>query len=199
MNALMSRMSPAATNMIRMDHSHVLMQFHKLEPGISRSVREATVKTICTALEIHAQLEEEIFYPALREVLDAAGIQLEPLNHAVPEHNTMKELIARIRSLSVDDPAQMEAVYELMRAVIHHVADEETVVLPAAEKHLAQHLSELGARMTRRRLELAGPRAAEIAGNLVKASPGKTALMVAGTLTAGALLVGSMRRSSRWQ
>ncbi|MGC4080018.1 MAG: hemerythrin domain-containing protein [Rubrivivax sp.] len=191
MNPLLAKMSPTATRLIRMDHSHVMTQFHKLEPGLSRTAREATVRNICAALEIHAQLEEEIFYPALRET----GAELPQLEHSVPEHDEMRGLIERVRSLEAQPDAQQLALNDLMRAVIHHVAEEETSLLPAAEQRLADRLAELGARMTERRMELAKPHAGQIAADMARSSPGTAALVVAGTVAAGALLLGSLKRS----
>ena len=191
MNTLLSKVSPTVTKMIRMDHTHVMTQFHKLEPGISRSAREATVRNICTALEIHAQLEEEILYPALREL----GVESEQLDHGVPEHDRMRMLIERIRGLDADDPAQAEAMCELMRAVMHHVADEETTLLPLAESRLGDRLAELGAKMTQRRMQLAKPHVGQMAADMARASPAKTALVVAGTVAAGALLIGGVKRA----
>ena len=191
MNPIVTRLSPTATKMIRMDHSHVLAQFHKLDPETNETVRGGVLRSICAALEIHAQLEEEIFYPALR----SAGIQLPDLNKSVPEHDEMRRLIERVRSLGTDGSQQNDAIYELMNAVMHHVADEETKLLPAAEKALGkERLSELGAEMTSRRLELAKPRAAELALDMAKAAPGKTALATVGVLVAGTMIVNRMRR-----
>ena len=51
-----------------MDHSHVMVTSHKYQPDLSPGRKKAIVETCCRALEIHAQLEEEIFYPALRDV-----------------------------------------------------------------------------------------------------------------------------------
>lgn len=191
MNPIVTRLSPTATKMIRMDHSHVLAQFHKLDPETNETVRGGVLRSICAALEIHAQLEEEIFYPALR----SAGIQLPDLNKSVPEHDEMRRLIERVRSLGTDGSQQNDAIYELMNAVMHHVADEETKLLPAAEKALGkERLSELGAEMTSRRLALAKPRAAELALDMAKAAPGKTALATVGVLVAGTMIVNHMRR-----
>lgn len=197
MNALLAKLSPTATRLIRMDHSHVTALFHKLTPDTTASVREATVRDICTALEIHAQLEEEIFYPALRSV----GADMAELDKSVPEHDEMRRLIARVRSLDGEPFAQAEAVGALMRAVLHHVADEETVLLPLAEDRLEDRLAELGARMTERRIELAKPNVGQMAVDLARASPAKAVMVmvVAGTLTAGALLLSKMRRGSRRQ
>ena len=66
MNSMMSRISPSAANMIRMDHTHVLASFHQYSPDSRPQTRKALANSICLALEIHAQLEEELFYPALR-------------------------------------------------------------------------------------------------------------------------------------
>jgi hypothetical protein len=83
-----------------------------------------------------------------------------------------------------------------MREVIHHMADEETVLLPAAEAALADRLSELGARMTQRRLQLAAPHAGEMAANQMRAMPAST-MLVAGGLLAGAYLLGRGREHRR--
>ena len=191
MNPIVSKLSPTATKMIRMDHSHVLAQFHKLDLDTSETVRSGVMRSICAALEIHAQLEEEIFYPALR----TAGLQLPELAKSVPEHDEMRRLIERSRSAGTDGGQQNDAICALMNAVMHHVADEETKLLPAAEKMLGkERLAQLGAEMTTRRLELAKPRAGELIVDMAKAAPGKTALATVGVLVAGTMLVNRMRR-----
>ena len=80
------------------DHSHVLAQFHKLDPETNPTVRSGVLRSICAALEIHAQLEEEIFYPALR----TAGIQTPVLDKSEPEHDAMRRLIERVRAAGTD-------------------------------------------------------------------------------------------------
>lgn len=185
MNALFNKLSPSITDMIRLDHTHVMATFHKFEPSASATTKEGLVKTVCVALEIHAQLEEEIFYPALQAT--AAGNEV--LGKSKPEHDEMRRLIAELRALTPADAGYDDRFLELMRDVIHHVADEETVLLPLAERVLADQLGELGARMTRRRFELAGPRAGEIAMNHVKGMPATTMLMAAGGLMAGGYLL----------
>ena len=176
---------PTVTNMIRADHTHTLATFHQYEIDTSPGTKRALVNTICAGLEIHAQLEEEFFYPALRRVVTDPVV----LDKSVPEHDEMRRLIARLREMEPSDADYDRTFMELMRDVLHHVADEETVLLPAAERMLAGELGELGAKMTRRRLELSAPRAGEIAGNTIRALPASTMLMSVGAVLAGSLML----------
>lgn len=184
MNPILSALSPTATNMIRLDHTHVLATFHRYKADTAPGTKQALAETICLALEIHAQLEEEIFYPAVRALMP----DNEAVRKSVPEHDEMKRLIAKLRQLKSPDLEFDDTLLELMRDVIHHVADEETILLPAAERSLGDQLSELGAQMTKRRLELAAPRAGQIAGNMVRGMPGTTAVMLAAMLGTGWLM-----------
>ena len=174
MNPLLQRLSPSVTNMIRMDHAHVLTTFHQYQANTSPRVKKGLADTICVALEIHAQLEEEIFYPALRAIADT-----ELLQKSVPEHDQMRRLITQLRNLGPSDESYDKTLCELMNSVMHHVADEETLLLPAAERVLSERLGELGAEMTKRRLQLAAPRTGEIAGGMARS-------LGAGGLVAGA-------------
>jgi hemerythrin superfamily protein len=184
MNPLMTHLSPSITRMIRLDHTHAMSLFHKYEVDARPERKKAIVESACLALEIHAQLEEELFYPALREV----AADNEALQKAEPEHAEMKRLIGTLREMQPTDPEYDLRFNELMRDVLHHVADEESMLLPAAELLLKNRLGELGAQMTKRRFELAGPRMGEIAGHTIRAMPGATMLMAGGLLAGGLLL-----------
>jgi hemerythrin superfamily protein len=171
----LSKLSPSITDMIRMDHSHVLLSFHQYTADARPRVKKALTETICTALEIHATLEEECFYPAMR-LLDGADPVIQK---SVPEHDDMRRLIAELRASEAIDARHDQLLMELMQKVIHHVADEETVLLPQAERRLGKdQLSEMGARMTSRRLQLAGPRAGSIAANTAVGFSGSTTALV---------------------
>jgi len=192
MKAMMSRLSPGATTIIRMDHTHVLSTFHSYRIDSPPERKRTLADTISLALEIHAKLEEEIFYPAMRRY-DANLV-----DKSVPEHNEMRRLIARLREIDAQDQTFDSTLMELMRNVMRHVADEETILLPDAERVLgADRLNDLGVEMTRRRFELAGPRADEIAVNTVRAFPAAT-LAIAGVVALVAFLGGlAMTRSPR--
>ncbi len=177
----MSKLSPSITDMIRFDHSHVLVTFHQYTGTTRNSVKKALAETICDALEIHATLEEEIFYPAFR-MIDAGNTVIQK---AEPEHMEMKRLIAELRGCDANSQRHDDIVHELMRDVMHHVADEETVLLPKAERIMTtSRLDELGAQMTRRRLELLKPKAGRIAKNTAVGFSGSTTAIVVGLASA---------------
>lgn len=177
----LKKLSPSITDMIRFDHSHVMVTFHQYTTTSRTSVKKALADTICDALEIHATLEEEIFYPVMRR-LDAG----EPvLQKSEPEHDEMRRMIAELRATKASDSRHDTILHELMRDVIHHVADEETVILPSAERLLGkERLEELGADMTRRRLQLLKPKAGQIAKNTAVGFSGSTTAIVVGLASA---------------
>jgi hemerythrin superfamily protein len=177
----LNQLSPTITDMIRFDHSHVMVTFHQYTRDKAPSVKKALADTICTALEIHATLEEEVFYPVMRQ-LDKG----EPFIHkAEPEHNEMRRIIAELRRTSGSDPRHDRLIMELMRDVIHHVADEETTLLPQAESLMSKaRLSELGSQMTKRRMELVAPKAGKLAKSHAVGFSGSTTAMVVGLASA---------------
>ena len=183
MNSIAKALVPNATNMIRLDHTHVLATFHQYTPTSRPQVKLGLVNTTCLALEVHAQLEEEIFYPAIRAVSDNEGIK-----KSVPEHDEMRRLIALLRGMEPEDTRYDETYMALMRDVLRHIADEETVLLPEAEKRLQDQLQELGSKMMKRRMQLVAPRTADIAVNMARAIPAPSMAMLAGAVAAGVVL-----------
>ena len=152
MHALLNRVSPSATDMIRADHTRVMAVFHRYGLDASPRAKQRIVGSICAALEVHARVEEEIFYPALR----AADNSLID-EQLVPEHDEMRKLIAALRAMDPASDQYDPTFMELIRIVVHHVADEETIVLPHAESVLADSLPLLGRQMAKRRLQLKAP------------------------------------------
>jgi hypothetical protein len=190
MNSLLHKIAPSATDMLRADHTRVLAAFHRYDVDGGPALKQAIVNTICLALEVHAQIEEEIFYPAMR------GVDPGVIDKSLPEHDEMHRRIASLRAMDPSSPQYDDNVMELMRNVMHHVADEETTLLPDAEKRMASRLGELGAVMTKRRLQLKAPRAGEMALNTARAMPKTMVLLGAGAVAAAAGLTLFFRRKS---
>jgi hemerythrin superfamily protein len=112
--------------------------------------RPALARKICNELTVHAQIEEEIFYPALREVIDAP----ELLDQAQAEHQQAKELIAQIQGMKQGGSAMDERVSELARVIEQHVKEERDHLFPKARAVDALDLDELGAKLKERQQQL---------------------------------------------
>ena len=187
MFGLLKTVGPSATDMIRADHTRVLAAFHRYKADSSPQRKKAIADMICTSLQVHAKIEEEIFYPAMRQARSTLLDELEP------EHEEMRSLIAALSGLQPGEAQYDLTFLELMRAVMHHVADEETMLLTNAESVLADRLGELGTQMMRRRMELMAPHAGALAGQKARAMPGGSLAMAAGALLAGLWLFRKVR------
>ena len=184
MNAVLSAVMPGAVNLLRIDHAHVMASFHHYDLGAPARTRRALARTLFLALEVHATVEEEIFYPAVHAV-DPGLIE-----NNLAEQREWRLLIARLRAMDIDAPDFDSLFLELMRGVLHHVADEETQLLPQAEALLGKsRLADLGAEMTRRRMQLTAPHAGELALEALRGAPTSTLVMAAGSLLAGSYLL----------
>jgi|GEM_PF-192418 hemerythrin superfamily protein len=202
MNSVVNRMTPSITTMIRMDHAHVMALSHRYTPDTPAARKRALITNACIALEVHAQLEEEIFYPVLRQLVP----EDEVLEKSEPEHAQVRAFVAQLRErCESGEPLDQdvdEKFFALMRAVLHHVADEEARLLPVAERMLShEELTRLGGEMTRRRLELMKPHGWEIATSTVRSFPvgaaTGAALVTAGAVALGAMLFSRSRRNGR--
>src|SRR4029079_18097754 len=116
------------------------------------SEKEALVAQICEALTVHAQIEEEIFYPAARREVDQEeGKDL--LDEAAVEHQTLKDLIERLEAAPTDDPLYDAGVKVLSEYVKHHVKEEENELFPKV-KSSQMDLEAIGRQLADRKAEL---------------------------------------------
>ena len=190
MTTVLAKIAPAATDMIRNDHARVLTTFHRYKSDASVATKRSLVASLCLALEVHAELEEQIFYPAM------ASVDTALVGRFIPEHDRMRSLIGELRTADPAEPQYDSRVMELMREVMHHVADEETALLPQAERVLGERLGELGARMMKRRLALMAPHAGELTKHKARATPITTLVLPALALIAGIALFRHVRRQA---
>lgn len=190
---VLASLSPTITNMIRMDHTHVLATFHQYTQDKKTATKQAIANNICLALEIHAQLEEEIFYPAMERVLTDDPTLLK----STPEHDEMRSLISNLRNAKPESEEFDATLRDLMREVIHHVADEETVLLPKAEKILGKKkLQELGAQMTKRRVALLKPHTGKVARDTIRSFSQSAIPLIAGFSLLGLGLITARNHKS---
>ena len=100
---------------------------------------------------MHAQIEEEIFYPALRKAVPGAA---DVLDEAEAEHAQAKQLIAQIRGLRTADAGMDELIAELARAIEHHVKEERDELFPKARSTSGLDLGALALQLRQRQQEL---------------------------------------------
>jgi hypothetical protein len=98
------------------------------EDASPAAVRHQLALKICQDISVHAQIEEEIFYPAVRE---AIGEEL--IDHAEEEHAQAKEKIAQIQGMSADDDQLDASVKELATLIDEHVLEEREKVFLQAQ------------------------------------------------------------------
>lgn len=145
-----TRPSHGATDLLREDHRRVNSLFHQYEAqNIPQGASPAIVQQLCAELEIHAQLEEEIFYPTLRKHLDEDGQR--QIDEGMREHQQIKELVEQVRQFVAKGNPYDHLVQDLYKIVDHHVYEEEQNILPKAEQHLGDQLEELGSHMRERK------------------------------------------------
>lgn len=148
--------SPAAaeaTTLLRADHKLVSMLFDEYEATQSTAKKKRLVAEICTELSVHAQVEEEIFYPAFKQAVKDKTLVPE----ATVEHASLKALIAQIEGVEPDGEMFDAKVKVLSEFVKHHVKEEQDEMFPKA-KDSDMDLQELGAQIASRKAELVAER-----------------------------------------
>ena len=141
----------SAIDMLKADHEKVekaFEDFEKMDRSDTETCREA-VRTVCEDLKVHTTLEEEIFYPAVREAIEDEDI----MNEASVEHETAKMLIEQLENMEPDDPNYYATFTVLGEYVMHHVKEEEGEMFPEAKK-AGVDMEALGQRMQERKSEL---------------------------------------------
>jgi len=145
--------APAAAKdaiaLLKADHEAVSQLFAEFEKTRSVANKKALVAEICTALSVHAQIEEEIFYPAVKAALKDKLLVPE----ATVEHAGVKSLIAQLEGVEPDGEMYDAKVKVLSEYVKHHVKEEQTEMFPKA-KATSLDMAELGAQMAARKHEL---------------------------------------------
>lgn len=115
--------------MLKTDHRSVQDLFTRFENTDKRS-RSSIAQEVLMALEIHTTLEEELVYPAIREVIE----QEESIDEALEEHHVAKLLIKELHKMDAGDEAFAAKFKVLGEIVGHHIEEEEGEMFPQAEE-----------------------------------------------------------------
>lgn len=127
-----------------MDFFEVLKQDHQKVSGIFKQMEETTGKAtkvrqqllaqIKQELDLHAQIEETILYPVLKQAAEMRDITTE----AYEEHQEVKDLLAELEATPVEDDEWESILAELKDAVEHHVDEEENEMFTQAHEVLSE-------------------------------------------------------------
>ena len=138
-----------ATALLKADHQRVADLFEEFESAKSDKSKMSIVSKICTELTVHAQIEEEIFYPAVKAALK----DHEMVPEATVEHAAVKDLIAEVEGKEPYGEMYDAKVKVMAEFVKHHVKEEEKEMFPKVRK-TDLDLKALGDKMATRKEEL---------------------------------------------
>jgi hemerythrin superfamily protein len=144
-----------AVALIKADHRSVEQLFREFEEAGDRAykTKRQLVEQIIQELEVHATVEEEIYYPAVEAKAKKDGREL--VAEAVEEHHVVKVLLGELAGMSAEDEAFDAKVTVLTENVRHHVEEEEEELLPQSEEILGEdELTRLGEAMAARKRQL---------------------------------------------
>ena len=146
-----SRNLPLALELLSADHRKVERLFAEYErmKEAEDDSRVALAQRVCTEITIHAQVEEDLLYPWLRENMD----DTEMVAEALVEHASAKQLIAEIMGAGEADEAYDAKVKVLSEYIKHHVKEEENEIFPEVSSE-QEELDELGQELAARKAEL---------------------------------------------
>jgi hypothetical protein len=121
--------SNPATALLKEDHERVKALFDRFEATKGRAAKTKIVREALTELKVHAAIEEELFYPAVRK-----PVGKEIMNEADEEHHVAKLLVAELDRMDGTE-SHFEAKFQVLAEnVRHHIKEEENEMLPKAEK-----------------------------------------------------------------
>jgi len=130
-----------AISLLKTDHRKVKNLFARYESAGSFSTKHLIAEQVFPELDLHAQLEEHVFYPAYEALTGKNGTQLVADSRLAHEH--VRELMIELQGIDLDEAAFEETFHELMSIVREHMAEEENALFPEAEQILADQLEDL--------------------------------------------------------
>jgi hypothetical protein len=143
-----------AMDLLKKQHKEVKALFKKLEKTDAGRERRALLDQVQIALSAHTTIEEEMFYPAVKE-LDTKKAE-EMVAEALEEHHVVKLVLAELPQVDVEDEQFEAKMTVLSELVEHHVEEEEDEMFKMAKKIGTDELEDLGMRMEERFTEVSG-------------------------------------------
>ncbi|HKY89739.1 MAG TPA: hemerythrin domain-containing protein [Nevskiaceae bacterium] len=141
-----------AIDLLKSDHRKVEGLFAQFKSAQDKRTKTSVGKQICQELDVHAKIEEKVFYPTSKREADEAE---DEIDEGIVEHEGIKRLVKQLSQMSASDDLYEARMTVLEEYVKHHVKEEETSMFPKiAESDL--DLKALGARLLQEKEKLQG-------------------------------------------
>lgn len=141
---------PNAMEMLHQDHEKVSDLFTKAMAARDHEEKWDIFDKIASELEIHAALEEEIFYPSARKASGRDAL----VDDSLRDHRLVKDLVSQMRLIGAADPEFDTLLQELHSSVEAHVAMEESDLFPTATSALGGQADDIGTSLMTRKTQL---------------------------------------------
>ena len=135
-----------ATELLKKQHKSVKALFKKVENTEDGRRRRQLMDQIANELKTHTKIEEEIFYPAVREIGTSKAEEM--VDEAYEEHHVVDLVLAELPTVDPEDERFAAKMTVLSELVEHHADEEEDEMFPTCEKKLGrERLEQLGEQM----------------------------------------------------
>src|SRR2546422_1434358 len=151
----MKKRAMRVTTILKKDHRMVsaLLMTLEMTPQFSGMMRKTLFDQIRVSLMVHTQAEEEIFYPAIRNI--AFGEESGKVDEAYREHQTVKDLLNQMSNMDATSDEFDRKLAELKQNIQHHVEEEENVMFPLVTSRMSSaRLEDIGERIHDRKMNL---------------------------------------------
>lgn len=138
-----------AIELLMADHREVEVLFMQFKSESDEECKAGIAHMVCMCLTAHAMIEEELFYPAARNVLSSSDVSI--IDDGVQEHAQAKQMIAQIETSSGSQLEQL--MMQLEQAITHHVGEEEDQLFPKIMQS-QMDIDSLGKEMLERKMEI---------------------------------------------
>lgn len=136
-----------ATTLLKNQHKEVAALFKQLQGTEDADERRELMETISEKLRVHMMIEEQIFYPAVRDGVDTKKVREEMVPEAYEEHHVVKLVLEELPEVDPEDERFEAKMTVLEELIDHHVEEEEKEMFKAADKLGAAELEALGGQM----------------------------------------------------
>lgn len=125
---------------LKADHAFVKQLFERYTTTQDKQVKEEAGPRILELLEMHANLEETVFYPAVHDV-DASLV-----DHSEQEHQEARQMMEQLKGMQVGSPEYDQMMVQLRDSIMHHVQSEEQSLFPKVQQ-AGMDMTQLGVQM----------------------------------------------------